>query len=125
VLPSGTRSKASSTVGVLEESQLLSDDALDPTTDRALLDDAAAYAEAVQRYRDAAEAVLKALKVINAATREHAEARANLQQVCRQAKQPNRERTVGRAFLDGDVEIRRLVFQAQELGIRPAGLTTP
>jgi hypothetical protein len=112
-------------VGVLEDSQLLSGDALDPETDRALLDDAAAYAEAATRYREAAENVLRALKQINAATREHAEARANLQAVCRSAKQPQRERTIGRAFLDGDPDIRRLVFAAQEFGIRPAGLTTP
>jgi hypothetical protein len=93
--------------------------------DSATMNEARDIAEATARYRTARARMLSALREMVDATVEHRDAREQLNRTFRAAGQPNHERTLGRAWLAGEADIRNLSFRAQELGMRPQGMLIP
>jgi hypothetical protein len=102
---------------------------LDPVADRKVMRDARVLAAATARFRAARSAYIPALQALLDVADAYAEAQQQLVDAYRAAKEPNRELTLGRAWLsslpvDG-LDFRALAFRAQERRCAPDGMLRP
>jgi hypothetical protein len=115
-------------VGVMEASAVHGA-TLDPVEDRVALRNGRILAAATDRYRKARTAEVAALVTMIEVHTEYLEAQQELTAAHRTAREPNKELTLGRAWLSSleieGVDFRKLAHRAQEAGCLPSGVLRP
>jgi hypothetical protein len=115
-------------MGVLESIENHSDDAL-ALDDGALIREQKDIVAARARFRRARAAYPPALLAMLDIAREYRESHQALIDAYRAAGEPNRELTLGRAWLDSKtvdgVNFRELAYRAQEARVTPDGMLRP